>query len=110
MVKRKSINTTITRIVKRYITNVEKRGVRIDKAIVFGSWAKGNATDESDIDLCLVSRDFGQNEIKEQQFLLYQTHQVDDRLEPVPMSITDFETNATPLVDEVKKHGQMIQI
>lgn len=110
MAKKQNIDTMITRIVKRYIRNIQTRGVRIEKAIIFGSWAKGIATDESDIDVCLVSRDFGRNEIKEQQFLLYQTHEVDDRIEPVPMSITDFDTNATPLIDEIKKYGQVVKV
>lgn len=37
---------------------VEENGVRVDRMVLFGSHAKGNATRESDIDVVIVSEDF----------------------------------------------------
>ncbi|MCL2694927.1 MAG: nucleotidyltransferase domain-containing protein [Clostridiales bacterium] len=46
------------RIAKRYAADV-KRALPVDKAILFGSYAKGTSNVGSDIDLCFFLRDFG---------------------------------------------------
>ena len=46
------------RIVKNYAENV-RRSLPVEKAILYGSYAKGTATELSDIDICFFLRDFG---------------------------------------------------
>lgn len=108
MAKKKNLDKKLSTVVKRFIALVERNGISIDQAIVFGSRAKGKQRADSDIDVCLVSEKFGQDEIEELQFLLKQSRAVDDRIEPLPLSRADFENETTPLVREVKKHGQTV--
>jgi len=44
-------------IINLYLKEL-KRTIRPDKVIVFGSYAKGKATPESDLDMVVISKDF----------------------------------------------------
>ena len=44
-------------VAKQYVTDV-KRVMPIDKAVLYGSHAKGVATEYSDVDICFFSYDF----------------------------------------------------
>ena len=48
---------TINDIVRRYVADV-KRTMPIDKAVLYGSYAKGTATEYSDVDICFFSKAF----------------------------------------------------
>src|SRR5712691_2799290 len=48
----------ITDIIARYCTQLSALGIRVDRAILFGSHARGEAKDGSDIDVLIVSSDF----------------------------------------------------
>ena len=49
---------------KRFLNACKKLPIKIDKAILFGSSARNNASAESDIDLALFSDSFGNNILK----------------------------------------------
>lgn len=104
------VNNIIIASIKKFAQEVTEAGFPVEKAILFGSWAKGRAGKESDIDVCLVSSGFGKDEISELQFLLKKTGEIDNRIEPIPLSTSDYFTNATPLVLEIKKYGQEISL
>ena len=97
----KSIDNAIT----RYIQLIKERYPEIENAYLFGSYAKGKSTDDSDIDLALIftrlddSRRF---EIQVQLMLL--AAQIDSRIEPHPISLEDFNSG-NPFVSEIKKTG-----
>ncbi|MCL2352668.1 MAG: nucleotidyltransferase domain-containing protein [Firmicutes bacterium] len=41
-----------------------RRALQVDKAVLYGSYAKGNATEQSDVDICFFLRDFeGKNRV-----------------------------------------------
>ncbi len=90
---------------RRYGDRLRLKGYVVDKVIVFGSWAKGTPQKDSDIDICIVSSQFGKDELLELKKLLHETHSIDVRIEPVPMSTADFIQDATPPVTEIKKYG-----
>ncbi len=45
-------------IVKQYISSLNGMNIRVEHLILYGSYAKGYAREESDIDLLVVSGDF----------------------------------------------------
>ncbi len=50
--------------VVQFLSNcLKEKGLRVSKIIVFGSQAKGTATEESDIDIVIVSEDFKRKNI-----------------------------------------------
>jgi len=44
-------------VVRQYVADV-RQTMPIDKAVLFGSYAKGTATEHSDVDICFFSEDF----------------------------------------------------
>ncbi len=86
------------------------RGYRFDGAILFGSYAKGTAHAESDIDLGILSRDFGKNRIAEGAMLNSLLYYILPQAEAVPISIYDYidPMNISPLLHEIKKTGKII--
>jgi len=48
---------TANQTIINYVADV-KSAMPIDRAFLFGSYAKGTATEDSDIDICFFSRDF----------------------------------------------------
>jgi predicted nucleotidyltransferase len=57
-------------IIKRYSQQLEKLGVKPEKMILYGSFAKGMAKEGSDIDLLIVSEDFQGRNLRERSELL----------------------------------------
>jgi predicted nucleotidyltransferase len=45
---------TIDEIVRAYLAELEKYGLKVDRAYLFGSQARGDADADSDIDLLLA--------------------------------------------------------
>lgn len=48
---------TVNQIVRQYVEDV-KKAMPIDKAVLYGSYAKGTASEYSDIDICFFSKAF----------------------------------------------------
>lgn len=93
-------------IVGKFHTAVADRGVRIDKIILYGSVAEGRQTDDSDLDLAVISEDFGHDRFGEGKMLMQVAWRVDVRIHPVPVSAASY-TNDTwiPLINEIREHG-----
>ena len=110
MAKKAIIGENIKKIVLEFGGRLKKQGVPVEKLIVFGSYARGKARKESDVDVCVVSSKFGKDTVDELQFLLKQSWRVDARIEPYPASPKEFKKAASPLFFEIKKFGQEIKI
>lgn len=48
----------IDNIVRAYLNELQKQGIRVERAYLFGSQARGDAHPDSDIDLLVISLDF----------------------------------------------------
>ncbi len=73
------------------------------KIILFGSYAKGNNKEESDIDIAVVVKDFS-NATNMQLELMRLRRKIDSRIEPHPFRLVDFN-NTNPLAAEILKYG-----
>ncbi len=56
-----AVRQDIIEKINQFKSELIDSGLKIDKSILFGSYAKGNANKWSDIDLLLVSPDFDNN-------------------------------------------------
>ena len=102
---KKTITKEIKKIALQYRRNIENAGIPIEKMVVFGSYARGNARQDSDIDICVVSPKLGKDEIAEASRLNFLRWKLDNRIEAHPVSSKDFKSTATPLIFEIKKYG-----
>ena len=97
-------------IVNKYVSAIMAKNIRIEKAILFGSYAKGNANKNSDIDIALISPDFGKDYFEEAVMLKEISEAIDIDISPRPYSIDEYE-KADPgqfLYDEIIKKGRLI--
>lgn len=108
MVKKTVINKEVKKIVSNFGRAVAREGIPIKKLIIFGSYAKGKARPESDIDICIVSTKFGKDSIKELQFLFKIRRGIDSRIEPFPVSWEEYKKTVSPIIFEIKQFGREI--
>lgn len=95
--------------VEKYISALLKAGLRPSKVILFGSYAKGEAHSYSDIDLAVISPNFGKDLRQELMLLSRLTIGVSDSIEAVPFEQNIFDKSKyDPLIGEVKKYGKIV--
>ncbi|OFY49540.1 MAG: nucleotidyltransferase [Bacteroidetes bacterium GWF2_41_31] len=76
------------------------------KIILFGSYAKGNFNEDSDIDIAVILKDY-KNLMDIQLDLMRIRRKIDSRIEPHPFRESEFEIT-NPIVSEILKYGQEI--
>lgn len=70
------------KIVLTYVAALIQHGIRPERILLFGSYARGNATQWSDIDLAVISKDFENiAPLKRLELLSLATWKVDSRIE-----------------------------
>lgn len=99
------LNDRIVEIVRRYARDLNKVGIPFDELIVFGSQAKGTAKEWSDIDVCVVSRHFGDDRFDEQVKLMVARDDDVLDIEPHPYNPKDLADKYDPLASEIRKYG-----
>ncbi|HOA81673.1 MAG TPA: nucleotidyltransferase domain-containing protein [Defluviitaleaceae bacterium] len=94
--------------IKKYIEALEQK-IRVSKVILYGSWANGQPSKHSDIDLAVFSPDFGKNKIRELQLLSKLSWAVDESIEAIPYSV-DKLNNPKPstFVYEILQTGKTV--
>jgi predicted nucleotidyltransferase len=98
-------------IINQFAKSLIQDGIIIDKVILFGSYARKIARKDSDIDLCIISRSFGSDKIKEMAYLFQKAMKINTLIEPIPYSPEQFEQlDYLPIIDEIKMNGIEIPI
>ena len=100
----RTINSDIMNIVKKY-TQVILANYKVKAIILFGSYAKGTNHEDSDIDIAVITDDIKTDRFDEEIYLMQLRWDIDLRIEPHIISISDYENNETPFVVEVKNTG-----
>ncbi len=98
---------SIIKIIKRYIEELEKNGIKISEAIIFGSRAKRTAKEESDINIALISDAFTGDRFEDRRRIVPLRRRIDSRIEPIPFRPEDFNDGGM-LVEEIKSTGKRI--
>jgi predicted nucleotidyltransferase len=103
MAKRKT-KKLVHELVKKYIVELGKKDIQIDKAYLFGSYARGTATQWSDIDVALLTRKFIGDSFDFKFLLMKIAREIDLHIEPHPYLVKDFRKD-NPIAAEVMKTG-----
>jgi len=105
------VNPEITSIILRFVDVLNSKGIRVEKAVLYGSHASGNVHTGSDLDLAIISPDFGKNRFEEGKMLLQLAWRIDPRLEPIPISSESYEKDTwVPLIYEIKEKGIELEL
>ena len=92
MDKNDNINKSIE-IVKGYLKELENNNININKAVLFGSAAKGTNDFWSDIDVLVVSEIFNGNKIEDKDKIRKITVRYNSDISPLPFNPRDFDTS-----------------
>ena len=99
------VKQSIIKTAKKYL-KAARSEMNVKAAYIFGSCAKGNQNDESDIDIAVVlkdMKDFFETQLK----LMRLRRKIDLRIEPHPIADADFHVN-NPFAKEVIETGILI--
>ena len=79
--------------------------MKFDEMILFGSYAKGNAREDSDVDVAIVVKTLTGDYFSTRPLLWRIRREVDDRIEPVLIEKTHDESG---FLSEIMKNGVAI--
>ena len=80
----------VKNIIDNYLQELKRNNIPIKEAILFGSYAKGNYQEWSDIDIALVSDIFRGNLIDDKDKIRKITLYISSEIEVFPFSPNDF--------------------
>ena len=101
----------VIRVIKEFVNALKQEGVAVDRVILYGSYARGHARPDSDIDVAVISEHFGKDRVEEAMFLFRVAGKIDPRLEPVPFSTKMYEKDTwIPLIYEIREKGEELEI
>lgn len=100
----------IHRIAYHYLQRLVTLGIPIERGVIFGSHARGTATQWSDIDLLVVSPRFDALRTREDLNILWRAAAYEDsRIEPIPCGSREWETNNESAIIEVaRREGEEV--
>ena len=92
--------------VKRYAKEVHKE-LRPDAIVLYGSYANGTATEDSDIDIAVVVNAFAGDRLETSAKLYNLTWDIDTRIEPI---LLDKAEARKSFFNEVMNTGELITV
>jgi predicted nucleotidyltransferase len=91
-------------IAQAYTKAVADQNIQVEKAYLFGSFSRNTQWEGSDIDIAIISSDFGKCRPDERVALMTVPFDPLLNIEPHPIGLTDFNENDwDPFIKEVKK-------
>jgi predicted nucleotidyltransferase len=96
-------DSTILELVADFLATLQQSDIHLDEAYLYGSHAVGRARPDSDIDVALVSADFGDS-LDDHRHIVDALLSNDARIETVRFRPEEFR-DENPLVWEIKTKG-----
>ena len=108
----KQVDGGVVEIVKKYLRALEGVGIHSHRGILYGSFARGEATQWSDIDLIVIAPEFdGPRKLPAVESLWRMTGAADNRIEPIPCGEREWETEeGRPILDIARREGVEISL
>ena len=94
----------IVKIARRYAEKV-KAAMPVKMVVLYGSYARGNATEYSDIDIAVIVDEFRGDYLKASANLFNLVRGVNTKIEPVLLSK---KNDKSGFLESILKHGKII--
>ena len=94
---------TASQIARKYVEFIKKKDPNVKKTYIFGSYIKGTAKEDSDIDLAIIFKNLTDTFDMQVQ-LMKLRRKFDTRIEPHAFRESDFHIS-NPLANEILKTG-----
>ena len=93
-------------ILTQYIILLNAEGISVEKAFLFGSYSNNTASENSDIDVMIVSDKYDENDDITIGKIWRLTRKINTKIEPFLIGVKKYkEDNSSPLVSMVKMNG-----
>ncbi len=102
----------IRKIIKDFINAVKEREIKIEAVFLFGSYAQNRANQDSDIDIAVISSNFGKDFFDECALLKKISLKFDFDISPRAYSLEEYQNVSKEdfLYQEIIKKGKLIKI
>ena len=106
------VESTIMSAIRRYVLALSTFGIHTNRLVLFGSFARGDADEWSDIDLVVIAPEFdGPRELTLVEKLWLATASADNRIEPIPCGEQEWETDGSrPILEIARREGVIITV
>ena len=104
------VEDAVIKIILRYLAALAPLGIHARRAVLFGSRARGDCAEHSDIDLIVIAPEFdGPRETELVKKLWRATASADNRIEPIPCGQHEWETDqARPILEIARREGVIV--
>ena len=105
------MDETLIEKIRQYLAVLPTVGIHASKAVLFGSFAKGRADPDSDIDLIVIAPEFdAESDFDTIENLWETTLLADNRIEPIPCGEQEWESgDGRPIVEIARREGVVIE-
>jgi len=99
------------KVVNRYLDALKGAGIGVELAVIFGSQARGEAHEWSDIDLLVVAAQFDGSQDRRAVNQLWQlAARIDSRIEPLPCGVRQWrDDDGSAIVEIARREGVVLQ-
>lgn len=103
------VEDTVVESVKSYLARLSAVGIHASKAVLFGSFARGQGGEYSDIDLVVIAPEFDGSREMSLIKKLWRATAGDSRIEPIPCGEREWETEeGRPVLEIARREGIII--
>jgi predicted nucleotidyltransferase len=92
-------------LAKRFRSALQARGVPVQRLLVYGSVARDEATEDSDLDIAVVCAPFRPTRHEENMELRRARRDIDPRISPFSLHADDFDKSYFSLPWEILREG-----
>lgn len=105
------VESTVVNAVRQYLAALPAVGIHAKRAVLFGSFARGEADQYSDIDLIVIAREFDDQRDFDTVMRLWDTTLLaDNRIEPIPCGEREWESgDGRPILEIARREGVVIE-
>lgn len=103
------VENAIITTIQNYLAALAPVGIHASQAVLFGSFAKGNATTWSDIDLVVIAPEFDKPRERTQIQSLWRATAIDSRIEPIPCGEKEWQLDQSrPILEIARQEGFVV--
>jgi len=105
------VESTVINAVRQYLAVLPTVGIHASRAVLYGSFARGEADQHSDIDLVVIAPEFDLGRDFETINRLWETTILaDNRIEPIPCGEKEWESgDGRPILEVARREGVVIE-
>jgi predicted nucleotidyltransferase len=105
------VNEATKIILEKYLFELRSTGFEVKELILFGSYIIGNYTENSDIDVIVLSPIFDGTNKREDVIKLWKiASKVDTRIEPIPCGVEQWQKDdSNALIEIARREGVSIE-